>query len=506
MSDHYGYIRVSTTKQGEGVSLDEQREAISRYARKHDLDIVRWFEEEETAAKQGRPEFEKMLGLLQDGEAEGVVMHKIDRSSRNLKDWARLGDLIDEGIEVHFANEGFDLNSRGGRLSADIQAVVAADYIRNLRQEVKKGFYGRLKQGLYPLPAPVGYVDEGGGEPKTVDPVQGPLVRKAFELYATGDYSAESLAEEMRSRGLENSTGGEASTKSVWRMLKNPFYAGIIRIKKTGEIFDGAHEPLVPKFLYDEVQRILEGRAPKKKREHNFLFRRLFQCSRCGRSLIGEQQKGHVYYRCHNSDCPTISYREEALEEELLEQLNRLEFTDSEHRHLASKLDKLRDRWEEDRQAQVQTVRLQLEETKTRLDRLTDAFLDDTIDEDLFTGKKESLLERQAELEEKLTALDADDASVPDRVAEILELANSASASYRTGTPDQRRDLINTLTSNREADQENVVVDLHKPFCTIAERSVMSHGGPCRKRTRTLTTLFDSIADYVATNQAKLSG
>lgn len=49
-----------------------------------------------------------------------------------------------------------DLHSRGGRLSADIQSVVAADYVRNLREEAKKGIYGRLKQGFYPMRAPIG--------------------------------------------------------------------------------------------------------------------------------------------------------------------------------------------------------------------------------------------------------------------------------------------------------------------------------------------------------------
>ncbi len=96
-----------------------------------------------------------MLRELRKGTARGVVIHKIDRSARNLKDWADLGELIDRGIEVHFANESLDLHSRGGRLSADIQAVVASDYIRNLREETKKGIYGRLKQGFYPLRAPI---------------------------------------------------------------------------------------------------------------------------------------------------------------------------------------------------------------------------------------------------------------------------------------------------------------------------------------------------------------
>jgi DNA invertase Pin-like site-specific DNA recombinase len=147
MERYFGYIRVLTVKQGEqGVSLQEQRDAIARYVERNNLTIMEWFEERETAAKRGRPIFAKMLKLLKRGKASGVIIHKIDRSARNLK--ADLGQLIDEGIDVRFSQESLDLNTRGGRLSADIQAVVAADFIRNLREETRKGFYGRLKQGL----------------------------------------------------------------------------------------------------------------------------------------------------------------------------------------------------------------------------------------------------------------------------------------------------------------------------------------------------------------------
>src|SRR5580704_15450209 len=167
MNQFFGYIRVSTARQGEhGVSLQEQREAITRHAQRSSLDVVQWFEEQETAARRGRPVFGRMLRELRKGCARGVIIHKIDRSARNLKDWADLGELIDQGIEVQFANESLDLHSRGGRLSADIQAVVASDYIRNLREETKKGFYGRLKQGLFPMPAPLGYSNVGSGKPK----------------------------------------------------------------------------------------------------------------------------------------------------------------------------------------------------------------------------------------------------------------------------------------------------------------------------------------------------
>src|SRR2546425_9268734 len=103
MKKFFGYIRVSDPKQGRGVSLQEQRDAIVRYAQRFGLEIVAWFEERETAAKRGRPVCNRMLQLLRKGHADGIIIHKIDRSARNLKDWADLGELIDHGTQVYFA-------------------------------------------------------------------------------------------------------------------------------------------------------------------------------------------------------------------------------------------------------------------------------------------------------------------------------------------------------------------------------------------------------------------
>jgi Resolvase, N terminal domain len=61
-----------------------------------------------------------MLKLLFAGRAEGVIIQNIDRSARNLREWADLGELINKGVQVHFAYEGLDLHSRGSRLLADI--------------------------------------------------------------------------------------------------------------------------------------------------------------------------------------------------------------------------------------------------------------------------------------------------------------------------------------------------------------------------------------------------
>src|ERR1700761_8889006 len=103
MKQYFAYTRVSTARQGEhGVSLQEQKAEIERYSKQRGLAISTWFEERETAAKQGRIVFTEMMNRLCKGEADGVIIQKIDRSARNLRDGADIAQLMDDGIEVHF--------------------------------------------------------------------------------------------------------------------------------------------------------------------------------------------------------------------------------------------------------------------------------------------------------------------------------------------------------------------------------------------------------------------
>lgn len=496
MNKFYGYARVSTAKQGEGVPLQEQREAIARHAECHGFTMVGWFEEMETAAKRGRPIFNQMLKALRAGQADGVIIHKIDRSARNLKDWADLGELIDQGIDVRFANESLDLQSRGGRLSADIQAVVAADYIRNLREETRKGFYGRLKQGFYPLPAPVGYLDKGKAKPKELDPVKAPLLRQAFELYATGQYNLKSLLEELNKIGLRNRRGGKISMNGLSSLLNNPFYMGLIRLKRTGETFSGSHTPLVSKALFDGVQQVLRGKTNTRNQRHNLVFRRLLACQQCGRTLIGERQKGHVYYRCHLAHNPATCIREEVVAFKIRQQFQGLQFSEAEKAYFREQIKLLRENWTQERATQNKALELQLNQIQERLHRLTDAFLDGVIEPDLFQERKNALLVERKDLEAKMAAFAQNTQTIPDQVQEFLELAGSVYLSHQMGIPEEKRELVKITTSNWEVDGKNVEFRLSFPFCELADRFQNTNGDPQRDIPRTWDRLLRILADH----------
>ncbi len=486
----YGYIRVSTARQGErGVSLQEQRESIERFALRNGFTISRWFEERETAAKSGRPVWTEMLRLLRRHAAAGVVIHKIDRSARNLRDWADLQELMDRRlIQLYFANEALDLTTRGGRLSADIQAVVAADYIRNLREEALKGINGRLKQGILPLPAPIGYLDCGAGKPKTIDPVKGPLVRRLFELYATGRYNLHALKGEAQKSGLRNRRGGVVSINGLSTMLRNPFYIGLIRVSRRKEIYEGAHEALITKSLFDRVQAVLDGKLAARPEKHDFVFRRRLRCATCGYALIGERQKGYVYYRCHG--CPGTSVREEVPEGKLIPFLLQLQRSQEERLCVQEKIESLTTTWQGETAKQRTSLELQLSQLTARRTRLTDALLDGLLDRDLFEERKGALLAEKRALEERLATLDEEGDAGLKKVSDFLERLDSAHLLYESGMPEEKRDLLSLLTSNWTVKGKEVEFTPRPEAQLIAERVKNSYGGPYRDRPRTWDALL----------------
>ena len=494
MKGFFAYTRVSTTKQGtQGVSLQEQREIIRRFAEHQGLTVCAWYEEQQTAAKRGRPVFTQLLQRLRRGEAAGLIVHKIDRGARNLRDWADLGDLIDSGVKVHFASDGLDLDTRGGRLSADIQAVVAADYIRNLREETRKGFYGRLKQGLYPLRAPLGYLDSGGGKPKVLDPLKAPLIRLAYELYATGQYTLKTLVEEMNSRGLRTRTGAKVVLNTLSVILNDPFYCGVIKIKRRQETFIGVHEPIIKRPLFDRVQGILHGRLRVRRHFHRYLFRRLWVCERCGRTLIAESQKGHVYYRCQTRGCLTKCLREEVLEQIVFMALEpvRLDLAllGCIHQYIAS----LRQDQVKLVEAQRETQRVRQGQIRDRLNRLTDALLDGLIEKEVFAQKRAALLLDQNEAIQSQPRT----TSLLDRAEEFLELAKDPCLLYELAFPDEKRELLLATTSNRTVDQENGSVELSEPFRSIVAQKDVLYCGPRPDGPRTAKVIVDFLMEWL---------
>ena len=281
------YARVSSKEQEEtGYSLDAQEKLLTEYAEKRTYKVAKSFRISESASgKQIRKTFDEMLSYAKKHGVKIILCEKIDRLTRNLKDAATINDWLqeDQEREVHFVKENFIVNKNTKaheNFVWDMKVAVARFYANNLSEEVKKGQKEKLSQGWLPTRPPLGYksIGEKGHKTSVVDETKAVHVRRAFELYATGQYSMKRLIDLLYADGMRSLSGKKPSKSRIEDLLANPFYYGAI--PWNGEIhLNGKHEPLISKQLFEKVRAIRTGKTAPKYHLHQFKFRKLMKQS-----------------------------------------------------------------------------------------------------------------------------------------------------------------------------------------------------------------------------------
>lgn len=320
------YARVSSKEQEDtGYSLDSQEKLLKEYSAKNNFLVSKVFRVSESASgRQIRKTFNEMLQHAEKHRIPIILCEKIDRLTRNLKDAASISDWINENTErqVHFVKESFVVNKNTRaheNLVWDMKVAIARFYTNNLSEEVRKGQKEKLSQGWLPTKPPLGYktIGEKGHKTHIIDEAVAPLVRKMFELYATGNYSINALVDIMYKEGLRKN-GKKVGKSRMHEQMRDPFYYGKNRWK--GEISNGLHEPLISKELFDAVQTKLDRKTDSPQyKKHLPVFKAKVKCEECSGVIAWEIQKGHWYGHCnHHRQCSQNKYvRQEAVEEQL---------------------------------------------------------------------------------------------------------------------------------------------------------------------------------------------
>lgn len=288
----------------DGYSLPAQLGACKRKAKGLKAVVIEEFiERSESAKTSDRPELQRMLQYVKENRVRYVIVHKVDRLARNRVDDALINLALKQaGAELVSVSENID-QTPSGPLLHGIMSSIAEFYSRNLATEVIKGCVQKAKNGGTPGKAPVGYLNvrriEGGLEGRTVevDPERAPLVRWAFQAYATGDWTIRRLLVELTERGLTTVPGPKTPGRSLTvshlhRMLRHPYYVGVVRYQ--GVLYEGKHEALVDHDTWQRVQELLSAKhlTGERHREHPHYLKGSIFCGQCGSRLIVCNAKG----------------------------------------------------------------------------------------------------------------------------------------------------------------------------------------------------------------------
>ncbi len=441
-----------------------------------------------------------MLQELSRKKAQGVIFHKIDRSTRNHSDWSRLIDLRDfSDIKLYFSADGIDMTTRSGRFVADINMAMSKHYIDNLTEEVKKGLYGRLKQGLYPFKAPIGYLDMGGGKLKEIDPTKAPIIKEAFRLCAEERYTFNKVSAYLAKNGLTTSTGRAYGKSTVSRILHNPFYVGVMEVKN--KTFIGKHEKLISTKLFHKTQNILSSKKTLSQGKHDYLYRQLITCD-CGKNLIAEKQKGRVYYRCHNRDCLETTIREDRITSFLKKDFNKFKLDDYFIKEIGKRtLAKLGQK-NQNQNKFNSTIKLHLANADGRLNKLTDLLLDGSVDKEYYLTKKKNIHMEIANLEDKQAEKLLNFKEIERELKKLLELSTSLYSAYILGNKQEKRLLLKKAFSNLYLINGTLVIEPKEPLSLLLFSSSVLLGGLNQTNTRKLScqeqidTIVNKLFEY----------
>lgn len=485
--------RVSTREQEEGYSIDAQINRMQEYCRRKGLEVLRSFTIIESSTNGDRKHFMEMIAFAkQQRTTIAIVADKVDRIQRSFKETPLLDDLVNRGkIELHFHVENCIIHQKSTsmeRLMWNMSVMMAQSYVDSLRDNVNRAKGQKLKNGECIGLAPIGYLntrDDRGRADVIVDEQRASLVTRVFETYATGSHTLSEMVDFAQKWGLTNSKRLKklVNKSQMYAILTNPFYYGVMKIKKNGEEHPHRYPPLISKALFDCCEEVRLGweKKPFKYSGIDFVFRGILTCATTGKTISAErhsktyQHGGRdewIYLSAWNPDDPKkkVWIREEQVLGQVEAALGTLAIKDEKAlKNITSYIFQTNESKKAFHLKQTAFLKKEHTEIEERLDKLLDLMMEKVITKEEFEIKKRKLKDRQYEIDDLIRCYDETDDVFTKRLIELLNLSAGALDRFRGSNIAEKRDLLNFVFLNLKLNGKKLEYTIRCPFDAFAQ-------------------------------------
>ena len=474
------YARVSTREQEEhGYSIPYQLGRCRKKAAQEKLTVVDEFVEAESASKQGRPGFARMVKFLKDHPETGTILcHKVDRLCRNLFDIIEVRKLE---RSLSFVQEEYADNA-SGELHFGLKVLLAEHYSKNLSEEVRKGLQAKFEMGLYPSQAPRGYktVRSEDGKARLVpDTKVAPILTWIFETYATGKWSLREISEEAAYRGLLTKNSKPLSSERIKSILQKKLYSGLI--EWDGVVRKGKHKPIVSEPLFAQVQKALKKRSSDTRPSRNgklpFLLRGLLICECCGRKLTAERHPRGSYYRCVGPSFSLGRCREpyapvKLLDDQVEALLKTLKPSDQLKKQLRQEWDEMVMRSKDKQKNTEEPLRQSLNKADAQRSRLAEAYAAGNMPLDVYKKTSQKVENERQRILEQLEELGPDNPeAIREELEKSLEFADSFWPVYEQGNIEEKQEILGVLFKELKVQNREITnYELNEPLTFLFTR------------------------------------
>jgi site-specific DNA recombinase len=480
---YFIYARKSSESDEKQVqSIDDQVLVMDGIRKSYGLKVVDTIRESKSAKEpHGRPEFERMIERIKRGEAQGILVWKIDRLSRNPIDSAVIQWMLQREVIASIRTPDREYRPEDNALLLSVESSMANQYIRDLSKNVKRGLKSKLDKGWMPGTAPLGYLNtktEIRGENYIFnDPERFPLIRKAWDLMLTGNYVPQEILDILndewgfRTREWKKKGSKPMSRSTIYKMFTNPFYAGIIPYK--GLFVEGKHAPMVSLEEFDRVQFILGRGGKPRPNRYEYAYTGLVVCGECDgfvsatykEKLLKSENKLKSYYlyyctcarkeedKCGQRTYTNVDHMETEIEKELMSLTILPEFKDWALKVIAEK----HDEEVSDRSSIYEMQQKTLNEAQRQLDTLTQMRLREMIDDAEYLKEKTRLRNEITTIKTKLKGTEQRAEGWLTLTEQTFEFACYAHKAFLFADSKTKREILSTVAGLNCTLKENLL-------------------------------------------------
>jgi site-specific DNA recombinase len=522
------YCRKSSEDSDRQVqSIEDQKKAMLELAKQHGLEVVKVFEESRSAKNAGRPKFSEMLDRIKDGETKIILAWKLDRLARNFFDGGNIIGLLQQGVIQKIITSDREYLPTDNVLMMSMEFGMANQFILDLSKNVKRGMRSKWEKGWKTGLAPLGYLNDLTDNTIKKDSERFELVRKMWDLMLTGAYTPEKVSKIASQKwGLttvkRKRIGGIPIPRTtIYNIFKQTFYYGEFEV--SGEIFKGAHEPMITRNEFDRVQRFLGRKGNMRPKTHDFTFTGLMRCGECGCGITAEEKtkfikskkeiKGYTYYHCTKrrnhklpQPCSQKTIEVGKFEEQVSEFLKTIRIAGRFIEWAINHLNKENDQEILNRENIRRNLKRKIDTLTLRMDNLIKLKISaENMDGELlsseeFKSQKNSLVAEKENTKQETDRLDLRQNDWADKIAKVLEFCRIAIEKFESSTEEKKREILCCLGSNLILKDGILAITPRKAFETVKNNLIEINREPRRLEPRQSAKKIEEKASDEAVN------